>query len=183
MTDDVTNDTTEAPAAAEPAAPAPEERAFEQLTALIALITDAEAVKSRLAELRKLSRELARARLKFGREESAHTEVVRRDREALEVERKELAEREHWLARREAQVEAQLRPPNPHARPRHFPGGMTAEPDDDIPTRASDPHFGRQSVTAADEGMVLEKVGPSTGTLTRSVPRPRKTLRRVQPDA
>jgi hypothetical protein len=180
MTDETTDDI---PAAAEPAAPPPEERAFEQLTALIALITDAEAVKSRLAELGRESRRIARARIELSQEASRHAEAVRRERAEIEAERKSLAEREKALRRGEVSLEARLeilsRPPDPNARLRHFPGGMAAEPDDEPPSRASDPHFGRHS-TASDASAETETVPvPGEGhTLTRTIPRPRKTMRR-----
>jgi hypothetical protein len=188
MTDTDTDTDTPDDATAVP--PPPEERAFEQLTALIALIVDPEAVKSRFAELGRESRRVARARIELSQEASRHAEAVRRERAEIEAERKSLAEREKALRQGEAGLEARLeilsRPPDPNARLRHFPGGMAAEPDDEPPSRASDPHFGRPSTTASDDEMVmLEKVGPSTGTLTRSVPvpKPRRSLRKAQPDA
>jgi hypothetical protein len=170
------DDTTDVPTAPPP----PEERAFSAVLNLLSAVTDAEAVKNRLEQLRTAESATAKAQRQLNRSRIEAVAEATKAKEELEAERKELAAREKELMQREVQVEAMLealrRGPSPDARLRHFPGGMTAEPDDEPPSRARDPHFGRQSVTAADEGMVVEKVGPSTGTLTRSVPR--KSTRR-----
>jgi hypothetical protein len=172
ISDQAIDDTTDVPAVP----PVPEERAFEQLTALTALVVDPEAVKNRLSELRKEVRQIARARIELSQEASRHAEAVRRDRAEIEASRAELAERERAVAQGEASVAARLevlwKPPSPYARLEMLPGGGARAPEEP-PSRAG----GRQS-TAADDETELERVGPSSGTLTRSVPRPRKTMRR-----
>jgi hypothetical protein len=182
MTDDTPDDTDDTPAATDtPAAPAPVDN-FANLMELLKLVNDAKAVEARLSELGRESRRIARARIELSQEASRHAEAVRRERAEIEAERKSLAEREKALRQGEAGLEARLeilsRPPDPNARLRHFPGGMAAEPDDEPPSRASDPHFGRHSATASDDEVVTEKVGPAGSTLTRSipVPRPRKSM-------
>jgi septal ring factor EnvC (AmiA/AmiB activator) len=100
MNSNITDDDTDTPdATAVP--PAPEERAFELLAALIALIVDPKAVEARLSELRKEVRRIARARIELSQEQSRHAEAVRRDRAEIEALRAELTEREQALRRGE----------------------------------------------------------------------------------
>jgi hypothetical protein len=168
--------------------PAPVENSFTALLELLKLVNDAKAVEARLSELRKEGRQIARARVELSQEQSRHAEAVRRERAEIEQERAALAAREKAVNEGEVQVEAMLAvlrgPASPYARLEMLPSGGAREPDDEMPSRASDPHFGRHSVTASDDEMVLEKVGSASTTLTRSVPvpRPRKSMKRVQPN-
>jgi hypothetical protein len=77
----------------------------------------------------------------------------------------------------EAMLEALRRPASPYARLEMLPSGGAREPDDEPPSRHADPHFGKQSVTVADDETELERVAPSASTLTRSVPK-RRSMRR-----
>src|SRR5215467_10301197 len=163
---------TEAPAVT----PAPTD-AFTAVANLLALIVDAPACQTRIAELRaaqaaaeKAARLLARSRLEAGAEAA-------KQKQELEAERKSLAERERALMQREAELEILSRAPSRDARLRHFPNGMTAEPDDEPPATGPLGHF---RINPPEE-MVLEPMGGGT-TLTRSVPKPKRSLRRVQPD-
>lgn len=150
---------------------------FDAVDRLIALILDPQKAQAHLSELGKLSHAISRARLELGNEASKHSETVRRDRQALDERAKELAARELAVRQGEASVEAKLRvlsqPPSPDSRLRQFPNGMTAEPDEPPAPRHLDPHFGRSEET------VLERVAPTASTLTRSVPKPRRSMRRL----
>ena len=158
-------------------------RVFEQVAVLLALITDPRACEAKFSELRRLMREAARVRLELTAEASQRAD----DRRAFEAERAALAEREQELRKGEAQVEAKLevlaKPPSPYAGLEQLPGGLTREPDDELPSRRSDPHFSRRSAVASDDEIVTEPAGNDSTTLVRSTPQPRRSMRKAQPNA
>jgi hypothetical protein len=149
--------------------------AAKRVTELIALVSDPTGCTARVAELQAEQAKLAKELRHLNRERIAAVAEATKAAEERDTRDRALAERERVISRREAELEILSQPQSPYARLRHFPGGMTAEPDDEpLPPLPRPPD---------EHEMELEKVGPSTGTLTRSVPRPKRSMRRVQPNA
>jgi hypothetical protein len=145
--------------------------AADRVSELIRLIVSAPDCETRLAALRKEGREVARARLELVTEHARLAD----ERKAFERERAELDKREQALESGEYRIRTEqellARPSSPYARLRHFPGGMTAEPDDEpLPPLPRPPE--------AETELVTERVEGTAHTLSRSVPRPRKSMRR-----
>jgi hypothetical protein len=152
--------------------------AADRVNELIRLVVDAPGCEVRLAALRKEAREIMRT----------HTELVSEqarladDRRALGLERKALVKDKEDLLKSQAEVAYMhefycKRGVPPAARLRQFPNGMVAAADHEPPDRRLDPVYGARAREEPVE-MVTERVGPSSGTLTRSVPRPKRSMRR-----
>jgi hypothetical protein len=173
--------------------PAPQSDVFGALLSLLHLIGNTDFYEGRLKELRKLERETARARIELVAEQAKHAEAVAKDRAEIEAEHSDLAKRQVAAERAEASLaetkeriaefnraqrrseEARRYETLPNGGCRDWgPNGMYR---DDAPRERSDPIYDQPRSASADE-TELEKVGPSSGTLTRSVPRPKRSMRR-----
>jgi hypothetical protein len=172
---------------------------FDALLSLLHLLGNVQLYEGRLKELRKLERETARARIELVSEQAKHAEAVAKDRAELAALGEAARAREVAAVTAERKLEAareEIREFNrSESRGRDarryepLPSGTGARDwgeggrwRDDAPRPLDDPHYDAARPSTASDEMVTEKV-PGPGNLHRSVPRPRKTLRRVQPDA
>jgi hypothetical protein len=190
----MTHDTTDEQPAVTPAQP----DVFGALMQLLHLIGNASLYEGRLKELRKLERETARARIELVSEQAKHAEATAKERADLaalgEAARKrEVAAvtAENKLAETKERIADFHRAQQRGEDARRFetlpgggardwgPNGMYRE---DAPRPLDDPVYDQPRSASADE-TELEHVAPSASTLTRSVPKPRKSMRRVSPNA
>jgi len=172
-------------------APAPPTDAFRDAMLLLAIAVDPKASLERLKELQLEMSRVEKALARLAEAEKRHEDTnAKRIARALAAER---AARERVAAAEaaEAQLEGERekiaafkRKQNARrdfGRYQEFPGGMVRELVPGQPRgdeRDVDPIYGRHATPAAAEEYETERVGPSTGTLTRSVPRPRRSMRR-----
>jgi hypothetical protein len=153
--------------------------AADRVSELIRLVVDAPACEARLAALRKEGREVARARLELVTEHARLADERRAFEAEYEAKRAELAEREREVVALAAELAIHQHPyRDPYGRLERLSDTCTREPDDELPSRRSDPHFGQQSATVGDDELVTERVEGTAHTLSRSVPKPRRSMRR-----
>jgi len=152
---------------------------FAVLLELLKLVNDSAATERRISALRAQEKQLDRAKIELVQEQSRLGDAKRELERAREQARKEFDERERVVRMGEDMLAARTRPADPHARLERLPSGGAHEPDEPPAPRSADPHFGRRSATAADDETETVPVGPKGSTLTRTIPRPRRTMRRV----
>jgi hypothetical protein len=173
--------------------------AFTVVANLLALIADERGCQARLAELKAQIDAAEKAMRKIEHVREAHDRALARDRAEIAAERSDLAQRQVAAERAEASLaetkeriaefNRAQRSGEEARRFEQLPGGGVRDwgPNgiyrDDAPRPLDDPHYDSPRPSAASDETELEHVAPSASTLTRSVPRPRKTQRRAQPDA
>jgi hypothetical protein len=146
-----------------------------------AMIRNDELYEARLKEFRKSQAAAEKAIRELTRREHAFNTEMTKEREAFAQKQAELAERERNVAALAAELAIHGRAfHDPYGRLEKLPGGGSREPDDEVPRRRDDPHYGRPSADAADDEMEIESAPnrPAGSNLTRSMPRPRKSMRR-----
>jgi hypothetical protein len=176
------------------AVPPAQPDAFAALSQLLYLIGNTALFETRLKELRKLERETARARIELVSEQAKHAEAVAKDRAELAAEREELARSYTVVRAAEASLaewkekiiafQYSQRGERDSIRYEPLPGGGLRDWGeggrwrDDAPRPHDDPHY--DAARPSDASAETETVPvPGEGhTLTRSIPRPRKTMRR-----
>jgi hypothetical protein len=194
MTDDSDTDTADDATAVPPAQP----DAFAALSQLLYLIGNTAFFEARLKELRKLERETARARIELVSEQAKHAEAVAKDRaevvalgEAARKREVAAVTAEEKLAEWKEKIVAfqySQRGERDSRRYEPLPGGGARDWGeggrwrDDAPRPLDDPVYDQPRSAAIADETELEHVAPTASTLTRSVPRPRKSMKRVQPN-
>jgi len=191
-TTDTTTDDTDATAVP----PAPRD-SFAAAMALIELAINPRELQGRLADLKATEDRVAKELRRLELARQSHERAIAKDRAEIQEERAALARRlvaveaaERGLEADKARLAA-FRQGEDRRRLEMLPGGTGARDwgpngmyrDDAPPDRSSDPHFGRQAITPPAETTELERVPGAGHTLSRSIPKPRRTMRRVQPDA
>jgi hypothetical protein len=197
MTDANTNDTPDTDVPVTPA----QFDAFPVVANLLALIADERGCQARLAELKAQIDAAEKAMRKLAHVREGHDRAVSRDRAELAAERAAVRQE---TDRRMAAVEAAERGLESDkaeiAEVKRFQSARRFEPlpgggardwgeggrwRDDAPRLEPDPHYDPPRPSAAAAETETVPVGAAGSTLTRSipVPKPRRSLRKVQPDA
>jgi hypothetical protein len=183
----------------QPAVPPAQPDVFGALMQLLHLIGNASLYEGRLKELRKLERETARSRIELVSEQAKHAEAVAKELATIVAARDELVKRqtaamaaEAKLAEAKERIAEFNRAQRSGEEARRFeqlPGGGVRDwgPNgiyrDDAPRARTDPVYDVPRSAAIADETEIEHVAPSASTLTRSVPKPRKSMRRVSPNA
>jgi hypothetical protein len=174
--------------------PAPPFDSFAAVMALVQLAVDERAVQNRLAELKATEDRVAKELRKLEHVREGHDRAVARDRAEIAAERSDLAKRQVAAERAEASLaETKERIAEFHRaqqrgeearRFEQLPGGGVRDwgPGgiwrDDAPRERTDPIYDAARPSAASGETDTVKVPGAGHTLTRSIPKPRRSMRR-----
>jgi hypothetical protein len=191
---DTPDDTTDTPDAT--AVPPAQPDVFGALMQLLHLIGNASTFESRLQQLRRAQAEVEKAGRLLARERLAAVAEQTKAREEIDALRKAAETRQAAAEAAEGKLEAVRAEIAAFRRERdfrrdigryeEFPGGMQREfvPGQPRGDERDDPLYARPARPAEDESELVPVPGYGQAhTLTQSLPKPRRSMRRGQPDA